>query len=118
MSLIVRFLLNGLAVFLTAYLLPGVDVDGYGAALIVALILSAVNVVVKPILIVLTIPITIVTLGLFLLVINAFLILLVEFLVPGFVVDSFWWALLFSLILSVFNSLFDDLMSSHRDDSR
>jgi len=118
MNLIIRFLLNGLAVFLTAYLLPGVDVADFGTALIVALILSVVNILVKPILIVLTIPITIVTLGLFLLVINAFLILLVESLVSGFTVDGFWWALLFSLILSVFNSLFDDLTKSREDRNR
>jgi putative membrane protein len=110
MNWIIRFLLNGLAIFLTAYLLPEeVEVDGYGTALIVALILSIVNIIVKPILILLTIPITIVTLGLFLLVINAFMILLVDYLVDGFYVKNFWWALLFSLILSVFNSLFNDL---------
>jgi putative membrane protein len=110
MNWIIRFLLNGLAIFLTAYLLPEeVEVAGYGTALIVALILSIVNIIVKPILILLTIPITIVTLGLFLLVINAFMILLVDYLVDGFYVKNFWWALLFSLILSVFNSLFNDL---------
>lgn len=109
MSWIIRFLLNGLAVVLTAYLLPGVDVDGYGSALIVALVLSIANVIVKPILIILTIPITIVTLGLFLLVINALIIMLADYLVDGFTVTNFWWALLFSIILSVFNSLFDDL---------
>lgn len=118
MNLLIRFLLNGLAVFLTAYLLPGVNVDGYGTALIVALILSIVNAIVKPILILLTIPITIVTLGLFLLVINALLILFVDYLVAGFAVDGFWWALLFSLILSVFNSLFDDLTRKKNDEVR
>jgi putative membrane protein len=109
MNMIIRFLLNGLAVLLTAYLLPGVDVTDYWTALIVALVLSIANVVVKPILIVLTIPITIVTLGLFLLVINALIILMTDYLVEGFYVSGFWWALLFSLILSLFNSLFDDL---------
>src|SRR5918993_1344136 len=109
MNWIVRFLLNGLAVFLTAYLLPGVDIDGYGTALIVALVISIANVIVKPILIILTIPITVLTLGLFLLVINAIIILLADYMVSDFTVDGFWWALLFSLIMSVFNSLFDDL---------
>ncbi len=118
MTLIVRFLLNGLAVLLTAYLLPGVDVKGYGTALIVALILAVVNAVVKPILILLTIPITVITLGLFLLVINALLILFVDYLVPGFHVDGFWWALFFSLILSIFNSLFDDLAKDRDHDER
>lgn len=109
MSLIIRFLLNGLAVLLTAYLLPGVDVRDYWTALIVALVLSIANVIIKPILIILTIPITVVTLGLFLLVINALIILMVDYLVEGFYVDGFWWALLFSLILSLFNSMFGDI---------
>jgi putative membrane protein len=118
MNWIIRFLLNGLAIVLTAYLLPDAEVDDYGTALIVALILSIANVVVKPILIILTIPITIVTLGLFLLVINAFIILMVDYLVDGFTVGGFWWALLFSLILSVFNSLFDDLSKDKKERSR
>ena len=109
MNSIIRFLLNGLAVLLTAYLLPGVSVTDYWTALLVALVLSIVNVLVKPVLIILTIPITVLTLGLFLLVINALIILLVDYFVPGFIVDGFWWALLFSLILSLFNSMFGDL---------
>ena len=116
MNWIIRLLLNGLAVVLSAYLLPGVSVEGYGTALLVALILAVVNVIVKPILVILTIPITILTLGLFLLVINAALILFVENLVSGFTVDGFWWALLFSLILSIFNSLFNDLAGRRRED--
>jgi putative membrane protein len=108
MNVIVRFLLSGLAVLLTAYLLPGVSVEHYGYALLVAVVLSLVNLIVKPILVFLTIPISIVTLGLFLLVINALLILLVDYLTPGFEVSGFWWALAFSLILSLFNSLFGE----------
>lgn len=116
MNWIIRLLLNGLAVVLTAYLLPGVDVDDYGTALIVALILAIVNVLVKPILVILTIPITILTLGLFLLVINAGIILFVDNLVGGFHVRGFWWALLFSLILSIFNSLFNDLAGKRKEE--
>ncbi|HYC84172.1 MAG TPA: phage holin family protein [Chryseosolibacter sp.] len=114
MNFIIRFLLNGLAVVATAYILDGVDVDGYGTALIVALVLSAANAIVKPILIVLTIPITILSLGLFLLVINALIILLVDYLVKGFSVEGFWWALGFSVILSIFNSIFDDLSKDRK----
>jgi putative membrane protein len=106
---LLRFLLTGLAVVLTAYLLPGVDVDGYGTALLVALVLAVANVVVKPVLVLLTIPVTVLTLGLFLLAINAIIILLVDYVVPGFEVDGFWWALFFSVILSLFNSLFADM---------
>jgi putative membrane protein len=116
MNWIIRLLLNGLAVVLTAYLLPNVEVSDYGTALIVALILAIVNVLVKPILVILTIPITIITLGLFLLVINAAIILFVDNLVAGFEVKGFWWALLFSLILSIFNSLFNDLAGKRKDD--
>lgn len=114
MNNLVRFLLSGLAVLLTAYLLPGVDVKHYGYALLVAVVLSLANLIVKPILVVLTIPITVVTLGLFLLVINALIILLVDYITPGFQVDGFWWALAFSLILSIFNSLFSDLSKDRR----
>ncbi len=113
--MIIRFLLTGLAVVLAAYILPGVSVDGYFTALVVALVLGVVNVLVKPVLILFTIPLTVLTLGLFLLVINASMILLVDYFVDGFSVDGFWWALAFSLILSVFNSLFSDLAKEKKD---
>ncbi len=115
MNGILRFLLSGVAVLLTAYLLPGVHVEHYGYALLAAIVISVANVIVKPILIILTIPITIFTLGLFLLVINALIILLVEYFVPGFAVDGFWWALAFSLILSIFNSMFSELMQTKEE---
>lgn len=110
MNGIIRFLLNGLGVLLTGYLLQsGVHVENYGYALLVVVVLAIANVIVKPILILFTIPITVVTLGLFLLVINALIILLVDYFVAGFTVDGFWWALGFSLILSIFNSIVTDL---------
>jgi putative membrane protein len=109
MNGIVRFLLSGVAVLLTAYLMKGVHVEHYGYALLVAAVLALANMIVKPVLIIFTIPITIFTLGLFLLVINALIIMLVDYLVPGFRVDGFWWALAFSVVLSIFNSLFTDL---------
>ena len=115
MNGIIRFLLSGLAVLLAAYLLPGVNVRHYGYALLAAIVISLANIIVKPILIILTIPITIFTLGLFLLVINALIILLVDYLVPGFEVDGFWWALAFSLILSIFNSMFSELTKSKEE---
>ena len=115
MNGIIKFLLTGLAVLLTAYLLPGVHVENYGYALLVAVVLAIANAIVKPILIIFTIPLTVLTLGLFLLVINAIIILIVDYFVPGFSVDGFWWALAFSLILSVFNSLFGDLTRDKED---
>jgi len=89
MNLLIRFLLSGVAVMLGAYLLPGVHVKDYWVALLVALLLSVVNLIVKPILILFTIPITILTLGLFLLVINALMIQLVDYFVADFEVDGF-----------------------------
>jgi len=114
MNGIVRFLLSGLAVLLTAYLLPGVHVEHYGYALLVALVLAIVNALIKPVLVVLTIPITFITFGLFLLVINALMILLVDWLIDNFSVDGFWWALLFSLILSLFTGLFNDVIKDKK----
>ncbi len=109
MNGVVRFLLSGLAVLLASYLLPGVSVGHYGYALLVAVVLALANVLVKPLLVILTIPLTIITFGFFLLVINALIVLLVDYLVAGFHVENFWWALGFSLILSLFNSMFTDL---------
>lgn len=111
-----RFLINilvvGLVVLLLAYFLPGVEVSSFFTALLVAALLGILNVLLKPILVVLTIPITILTLGLFLLVINALIVLLVKELVPGFYVDGFFSALLFSILLStitwLLSKLFED----------
>lgn len=116
MNGLVRFLLNGLAVLLTGYLLQsGVHVEHYGYALLVVIVLAIVNAIVKPILIIFTIPITVVTLGLFLLVINAGMILLVDYFVAGFEVDGFWWALGFSIILSIFNSMITDFTKEKKN---
>jgi len=101
MEILINILIGGLAVFISAYLLPGVVVADFGVALIVAVILGIVNAIIKPILLFLTFPITLLTLGLFAFIINASMILLVDWFVDGFTVGSFWSALLFSLILSV-----------------
>lgn len=112
MNFIIKLLLSALAVMLTAYLLPGVSVENFWVALIVAALLALLNVTLKPILIILTIPVTIITLGLFLLVINALLILLSDALISGFMVSNFWWALAFSLIMSILTSIFESLAGS------
>ena len=111
-NFVIRILLSGLAVFICATVLPGAHVDGFLIAIVVAVILALLNLLVKPILVILTIPITIFTLGLFLLVINTILILLADWLVPGFTVDGFWWALVFSILLSIINSLFGGMNES------
>jgi putative membrane protein len=105
MNILLRILLSAVAVILTSYLLPGVHVNNFLSALIVAVVLAILNGILKPILIILTIPITILTLGLFLLVINALIILIASSFIPGFYVDGFWWALLFSIILSFISYL-------------
>ncbi len=101
MNFLIKTLVTSFAVVITSYLLPGVAVENFVAALVAAFILGVLNMVLKPLLIILTIPVTIMSLGLFLLVINAFIIQLVDVIVPGFTVDTFWWALLFSVILSL-----------------
>ncbi|MEQ8474855.1 phage holin family protein [Fulvivirga sp.] len=112
MNFIVKLLLTGISVIVASYLLDGVSVDSYFTAVIVAAVLALLNAAVKPILILFTIPITFLTLGLFLLVINAIIILLVDYFVPGFSVDGFWWALFFSIILAIVNSIFEELNKS------
>jgi putative membrane protein len=101
MTFLLKWLISTLAVIITAYLLPGVHVRNFFAALVAALVLGIINAIIRPIFVVLTLPLTVVTLGLFLFVINALLILLTSAVVPGFEVRGFWWALLFSLVLSV-----------------
>jgi len=105
MNLIIKLLLNAIAVFALAYVLNGVQVDGYVSAIIVAVVLSILNLLIKPLLVILTLPITIITLGLFLIVINALIILLADKLIDGFSVDNIWWAILFSVLLSILQSL-------------
>lgn len=105
MKFLIDWFISAVVIFVLAYVLPGVWVDGYLAALGAAILIGLVNATVKPLLIILTLPITILTLGLFLLVINALVIQLAAWLVPGFDVDGFWWALLFGVILSVVNLL-------------
>ncbi len=105
MRTLINIFFTTVFVLILAHLLPGVAVNGWGSALLVALVLGLLNIFIKPILVLFTLPATIFTLGLFLLVINAIIIMLCDALVPGFGVEGFWWALLFSLILSFCQSL-------------
>ncbi len=101
MKFLLTLLLSALVVVGLSYILPGVAVEGYLPALLAALVLAVLNAFLRPLLVFLTIPLTILTFGLFLFVINAALILLTAYLVQGFHVDGFWWALLFSVLLSL-----------------
>jgi putative membrane protein len=113
MKFILKLFVSALAVIVSSYLLKGVKVDTPLIALIVAAVLSFLNAIVKPIIVLFTIPITIVSLGLFLIVINAIIILLADYLVDGFHVNGFWWALLFSFILSLVTSLFESIADEY-----
>lgn len=105
MNFILRLLLSAVAVVILAKILPGVSVASYGIAILVALVLSLLNFIVKPLLVIFTLPVTILTLGLFLLIINAVVVLLADAIVDGFDVAGLWWALLFSLLLSLLQSI-------------
>lgn len=115
MKLIIRLLLNAVAVVILSKLLSGVSVDSYTTAIIVAVVLSLLNLFVKPILIILTIPFTIITFGLFLLVINAFIIYLASNLIGGFSVNSVWTAIIFSILLSILQSILHSLLKEDKD---
>lgn len=105
LNILIQLVLAAVAVLITQYILPGVHVESFLTALVIAALIALLNITVKPLLILLTIPITLLTLGLFLLAINAILILIAAAIVPGFSVDGFWWALLFGLVLGLINSL-------------
>jgi putative membrane protein len=104
MNIILRIIITAVVAFALSYVLSGVHLDSFVTALILAVVLGLLNLIVKPILVILTLPITIFTFGLFLFVINALIILLAKKFVSGFQVDGFWWAMLFSLLLSVITS--------------
>ncbi len=102
MRIILKLLLSAVAVVVTAYILdPYVQLESFKVAILVAAVLSLFHIFLKPILVVLTIPVTLVTLGLFLWVINGALILLASRFIDGFLVTGFWWAVLFSFILAI-----------------
>jgi len=105
MSLIFSLIATMLSVGLSAYLLPGVNVTGVGPLFWTAIVMGIVNTLIKPVLKIIAFPITLVTLGLFSVVLNALLILLIDALVPGFSVDGFLWAMIFSLVLSIVSSV-------------
>ena len=104
-DILLNLIVNTLSIFAVSYILSGVHVDSFITAIIVAVVLSVFNVTLKPFLILVTIPITLVTMGLFLLVINVLVIYAADWLIDGFTIDGFWWAVLFSLLVSLVNSV-------------
>ena len=110
MNIVLRLLVSGVAVFISAKLLSkGVYLDSFFTALLVAVVLGVINFTVKPVIKILTLPLNLITFGLLSFVINALMILLVDYFVAGFRVQNFIWALLFSLLLSVINSFLSRL---------
>ena len=105
MTIILRLLFNALGLILIAEYVPGIHVEGLYPALIAALVLGVLNVIIKPILLILTLPITILTLGLFAFVINALLFQFAASFIQGFDVDSFWYALLGSVLMSIVSTI-------------
>ena len=106
MRIFFHWLISAIAIGVAAYLVPGVLVTVPGA-LITAVVLGALNMLIRPILLLLTLPITIITLGLFSLVINALLVMLAAAFVPGFSVDGFWTAFIFAIVLAIVNWVFN-----------
>ena len=106
MKIVVKLLVNSLAVAITAYLLQaGVTIDSFFTAVVVAVVLGVINTFIKPIIILLTLPINLITLGLFTFVINGLFILLVSSVVAGFDVRNFWWAVFFGIVIAIINSV-------------
>ena len=105
MKTLIHWIVSALAILITAYLLPGAHVDGIWAALVLAVVLGIINVFLRPVLVLLTLPITFLTLGLFSLIINGLLVMLAAYIVPGFSVDSFWWALAFGIVLAIVSAV-------------
>ncbi len=114
MNFILRLLISGIVAYVLSKVLSGVHISNITTAIIFALVLACLNAIVKPILVLLTLPITVITLGLFLFVINALIILLAAKLMNGIRIDGFWWALIFSIILSVFSSAINAVFADKR----
>lgn len=112
MNFLTRLIVSSAAVLLASYLVNGVEVSGLISAIMVAFFLGLLNVLLRPVLVLLTIPITFFTFGLFLFVINAILVMMVDGVLSGFSVSSIWTAMLFSLILSIINSLLNALFDN------
>lgn len=109
MNVLMRLLISGLSVVITSYLLPGIHIENFLTAIVVGVVLGIINTVIKPVLIILTLPINLLTLGLFTFLLNGLLVLLTSSLVPGFRVDSFGWAILFSILISCVSWFLDSL---------
>jgi len=116
MNIIIRLLATAFVAYGLSTMLSGVHMDDFKTAIVFALVLALLNVLLKPILIILTLPITIVTLGLFLLIINTLIIIIADKLMDSIRIDGFWWAFLFAICLSVLSSILVNMFTSKRKD--
>ena len=104
-SMVGALLVNTISIFAVSYILSGIQIDSFVTALILAVVMAVLNATLKPFLVLITIPLTIITFGLFLLVVNVLVLYAAEYLIGGFHIAGFWWALAFSLLVSFVNSL-------------
>lgn len=118
MKFLLKILITTVNAFILASIVPGIEIDNFFTAIALALVLAVLDAIVKPLLIILTLPATILTLGLFLFVINACIILLGDAFIDGFRVTGFWNAVLFSILLSFFNSFVHKRAFSNDDGSK
>jgi len=112
MRFLVHWLVIAVALWVTAYILPGVNVSSWTALGVAAVVLGFVNAIVRPILVILTLPVTVLTLGLFYFFVNGFTFFLASKVVPGFSVTSFWWAMLGALVVSLLSSFMASFTSA------
>lgn len=115
MRFLARLVLNGLAIVVAAWLLPGIHITSTFAALLAGVILGFVNAIVRPVLFLLTLPLTLLTLGLFIFVVNALCFALTAWLVPGFTIDGFLWALVGALLVSVVSWILNGLVVGRKE---
>ncbi len=101
MKILIRILINSIAVYVTARLIPGINIDSFTTAIVVSIVLGLLNTFIKPVLLILTLPVNILTLGLFTLVINAAIVIFASSVVPGFYIPTLLSALFFSIVLSI-----------------
>lgn len=116
MNFIIRLLITAAIAYGLSMILSGVHIPDYKTAIIFALVLALLNTFLKPLLILFTLPITIVTLGLFLFVINTIIIIITDKFIDGIKIDGFFWALIFSLVLSIFTSAANAALKDNKND--
>ena len=111
-GLIIRWLISSVSLLVVSYLIPGIKAEGFIYVLLAAAVLGVFNAVIRPVLIVLTLPLTILTLGLSIFVVNGLMLMLVSAVIKGFQVQGFWWAVLGALLMSVINSISNSFINS------